>query len=141
VIAPNWRIKTFLDQHGADLFYHCCGELNDEMIRKFCTLDPAILSLGSSRKLWEDARLVPKSTVLFGNLPTKKFYSDQAISTEQVRQMSADLTKRMREANHPFILGSECDVLAVDGFEEIIKRKVEAMLMHDQPYSDFAIRH
>ncbi len=129
VIAPNRSLKALLDQFGADLFYHCCGELTDHMIRRICTLDPAILSLGSSRKLWEVAPLVPKTIVLFGNLPTKKFYSDQAITVEQVRQLSDELVQRMREAGHPFILGSECDVLAVDGCEETIKRKIDAMLM------------
>jgi hypothetical protein len=34
----------------------------------------------------------------------------------------------MRETGHPFILGSECDVLDVPGAGATIRRKVEAML-------------
>ena len=91
-------------------------------------MDPAILSLGSSRLLWEDAALVPKTTVLYGNLPTKQFYSDQLVSVAKVQQLSRDLTRRMREVGHPFILGSECDVLSVPGSEQTIKAKVAAFL-------------
>jgi hypothetical protein len=81
-------------------------------------------SLGSSRRLWADAALVPKSSVLYGNLPTKQFYSD-ALSVAQVRQLADGLVRRMREAGHPFILGSECDVLSVPGCERTIRAKVE----------------
>jgi hypothetical protein len=34
----------------------------------------------------------------------------------------------MRGTGHPFILGSECDVLHVPEAAETIRRKVEAML-------------
>ena len=98
------------------------------MVQRFATLDPAIMSLGSSRLLWEDAALVPRSTVLYGNLPTKQFYSDELVSVAKVRQLSEDLTRRMREVGHPFILGSECDILSVPGCERTIKAKVEAFL-------------
>jgi uroporphyrinogen-III decarboxylase len=128
VMEPNRRIKALLDANGVDLIFHDCGELEDEMVRKFSTLDPAMMSLGSSRMLWEDAALVPNSTVLFGNLPTKKFYSDSLVSVEDVRRLAADLIKRMRATGHPFILGSECDVLSVPGAEATIKAKVEAFL-------------
>ena len=64
------------------------------MVEQFATrLDPAILSLGSSRTLWEDAALVPKSVVLFGNLPTKKFYSDEAMPDEQVKVHDAGIER------------------------------------------------
>jgi methanol--5-hydroxybenzimidazolylcobamide Co-methyltransferase len=65
------------------------------MVEAFANrLHPAILSLGSSRKLWEDARLVPRDVVLYGNLPTKLFYSDSVMPVEEVlaavvRAMSA----------------------------------------------------
>jgi hypothetical protein len=98
------------------------------MVQRFATLDPAIISLGSSRLLWEDAARLPKTTVLYGNLPTKKFYSDTLISVEKVRQLSAELTRRMRAVGHPFILGSECDILSVPGSERTIQAKVEAFL-------------
>ena len=89
---------------------------------------PAVLSLGSSRRLWEDAPLVPSDVVLFGNLPTKHFYSDETLPLDAVRSMTRDLVARMRETAHPFILGSECDVLHVPEAGETIRRKVEAML-------------
>ena len=87
-----------------------------------------MMSLGSSRMLWEDAVLVPNSTVLYGNLPTKKFYSDSLVSVEDVKSLSAELNKRMCATGHPFILGSECDVLSVPGAEATIKAKVDAFL-------------
>ena len=128
VMEPNRRIAALLAEQGVDLIFHDCGELENEMIRRFATLDPAMMSLGSSRVLWEDAALVPKSTVLFGNLPTKKFYSDSLVSLDEVRRLRRELTDRMRSVGHPFILGSECDVLSVPGSEATIKAKVEAFL-------------
>ncbi len=68
------------------------------MVSQFTKLDPAILSLGSSRKLWEDAALVPKTTVLYGNLPSKRFYSDELISVDEVIEQSSDLVEKMRQA-------------------------------------------
>jgi uroporphyrinogen-III decarboxylase len=128
VMQPNRRVAKRLHRAGAELIFHCCGELVDEMVRRCATLEPAMLSLGSSRKLWEDARLVPKTTVLYGNIPSKRFYSDEAITTGQVVEQSRQLLRAMREAGHPFILGSECDVLSVPGCHDIIRRKVDAMI-------------
>jgi uroporphyrinogen-III decarboxylase len=128
VLEPNRRIKELLTAHGADLIFHDCGELTEGMVRRIASLDPAIMSLGSSRKLWEDAALVPKSTVLYGNLPSKRFYSDALISREQVKRQADELVERMRSAGHAFILGSECDVLSVPGLEQTILEKVEAFL-------------
>lgn len=128
VIATNLRLKALLNEEGVDLIFHDCGELTDDMVRAFNQLDPAILSLGSSRVLWEDAPLVDKRTVLYGNLPSKKFYSDKEITREAVAEQSRVLTQKMREAGHPFILGSECDVLHVPGTSRLIMQKVEAML-------------
>lgn len=127
VMAPNRRIVDILTQREVDLIFHCCGEITDGMLRSFCELDPAILSLGSSRTLWQDASLVPESTVLFGNLPSKKFFNDAEISEEDVRSLAANLRLKMRETGHPFILGTECDVLSVDGCEQAIWRKLHAM--------------
>jgi len=128
VMDPNRRIKRLLSDHGVDLIFHNCGELLDDMVRRFTTLDPVILSLGSSRRLWEDAALVPKTTVLYGNLPTKRFYSDALIDLDQVRRLTVELLHRMRAADHPFILGSECDVLSVPGHEQTIIGKVQEFL-------------
>jgi uroporphyrinogen-III decarboxylase len=128
VIRSHHRLKTLLDAHGVDLIFHCCGELTDYMVRAFAKLEPVILSLGSSRTLWEDARLVPKHIVLFGNLPSKHFHSDALITRQEVERLTCDLIRRMKEAGHPFILGSECDVLSVPGYEATIRAKVEAFV-------------
>jgi hypothetical protein len=87
-----------------------------------------ILSLGSSRKLWEDARLVPDDVVLYGNLPTKSFYSDGAMPIEEVVRRAEELADNMERCGHPFILGSECDVLFVPNAQETIRQKVDAMM-------------
>jgi len=130
VIQPHLRLKALLDSNGVDLIFHNCGELTDFMVRQFAErLDPAILSLGSSRRLWEDAALAPKTTVLFGNLPTRSFYSDAAMPLEKVRAMAAELVARMRACGHPHVLGSECDVLYVPESAETIRRKVAAAFL------------
>ncbi len=114
VMQPDLRMKAVLDEAGADLIFHDCGELNTFMVSQFAErLHPVILSLGSSRKLPEDAEVVPKDVVLFGNLPTKNFYSDSVVPLERVEQLVADTIEGMRRAGHPHILGSECDVLHV----------------------------
>jgi uroporphyrinogen-III decarboxylase len=128
VMKYNLALRDQLAARGVDLIFHDCGELLDGMVRRFARLDPAMLSLGSSRRLWEDAALLPKNIVLYGNLPTKQFYSDELLPVEKVRQLAADLARHMSEADHPFILGSECDVLSVPGREAAIKQKVAAFL-------------
>jgi len=128
VMEPNRRLKAVLDASGVDLLLHDCGELQPAYIRRLASLHPVILSLGSPVDLPAAAALVPKDVVLFGNLPSKKFYSDAEITVQQVREMAAELAARMRETGHPFILGTECDVLSVPGHEETIREKVEAML-------------
>jgi hypothetical protein len=129
VMAPNLRVKELLDSANCDLFFHNCGELTDEMVQEFATrLHPAILSLGSSRRLWEDARLVPKDVVLYGNLPTKSFYSDSVMPVSKVIEQTRELRARMTECGHPHILGSECDVLFVADAKTSIHAKVAAMM-------------
>lgn len=128
VMEPNLRVKAALDAAGADLIFHDCGELTDGMVESFNRLDPAILSLGCSRVLWNDAARVSKQTVLFGNLPSKKFYSDEAVSVADVERMTRELITNMKKAGHPFILGTECDVLSVPGRENSIHAKVSAMM-------------
>lgn len=127
VIDNNRKIVDFLEAAGVDLVFHDCGELDDSMISRFITLNPVMISLGSSRKLWEDERLIPKDVVLYGNMPTKKFYSDE-FSREDAVSMASELVRRMKETGHPFILGSECDVLSVPGREAVIENKVHAFL-------------
>ncbi len=65
---------------------------------------------------------------LFGNLPTKHFYSDETLPLEAVRSMTRNLVALMCDRGRPFILGSECDVLHVPGAGATIRAKVEAML-------------
>jgi len=127
VMEPLRRIKRHLDALGVELVFHDCGELTDGMVERFASLAPAMLSFGSSRLLWEDVARVPSHTVLYGNLPTKRFVSGQ-LDVAEVRRLAADLHARMRDTGHPFILGSECDVLSVPGSERAILEKVEAFL-------------
>ena len=129
VLEPNLRLKAILEQAACDLIFHDCGELNDFMVESFAQrLHPAVLSLGGSRKLWEDARLVPEDVVLYGNLPSKSFYSDGAMPVEEVIRRTGELLARMRACGHPHILGTECDVLFVPEAQEAIRRKVDAMM-------------
>ena len=128
VMRPNHRLKKLLQDASVDLIFHSCGETTDAMVGKFTELDPAILSLGSSRRLWEDAALVPKQTVLYGNLPSKHFYSDDLMPCAEVKRLSRELLTKMQEAQHPFIRGSECDVLLVPGHERSICDKISVMM-------------
>lgn len=129
VMEPNLRLKAVLDEAGCDLIFHDCGELVDPMVEAFANrLRPVILSLGSSRKLWEDARLVPNDIVLYGNLPTKSFYSDGAMPGEEVARRTRELVSNMKACGHPYILGSECDVLFVPEAQEKIRHKVSIMM-------------
>ena len=127
VTAPMRRIKAMFDARGVDLVFHDCGELTTGMVERFATLDAAMLSFGCSRLLWEDAALIPKSTVLYGNLPTKRFPAPQ-LSVAEVQRLARELLDKMRATGHPFILGSECDVLSVPGSERAIMAKVEAFM-------------
>ncbi len=128
VLALNRRLCALLAEYGAELIFHDCGELTDDMVRAFGTLHPVMLSLGSSRSLAQDARLVPDDVALFGNLPTKKFYSDEVMPVAEVERQTRQLVREMRATGHPFILGSECDVLSVPGRSAVIWEKVRAFL-------------
>jgi len=132
VLGPNRRLRDVFARHSVELIFHDCGPLTSDMLRQFAVeLRPAVLSLGSSRKLWEDAAVVSKRVVLFGNLPTRTFYSDAAMPVEEVRRLTCELIRRMATCGHPHILGSECDVLHVPEAAETIRRKVHAMLTCD----------
>jgi uroporphyrinogen-III decarboxylase len=128
VIKNLRRIKDAMDKAGVDLFFHCCGELTNEMLQGFTQLRPVLLSLGSSRKLWEDAQIVPKDIVLYGNLPSKKFFSDEMITLCDVRRAAIENIARMKATGHPYILGTECDVLCVPGYEKALMSKVMAIV-------------
>jgi uroporphyrinogen-III decarboxylase len=126
VIGPNLRLRELLRERGTDLLFHDCGELTVGMIESFAALDPAILSLGSTVKLPEIARYVPETTVLYGNLPTKKFYSDEDVPLDAIPAMVSELEDALRSTGRRFIIGSECDVLAMPGYERTIMEKVNA---------------
>jgi uroporphyrinogen-III decarboxylase len=126
VIKPNLRLKELLDSTGTDLIFHDCGSLTTGMVAAFAALDPAIISFGSPVKLWEVEPFVPKSTVIYGNLPTKKFYSDADVPLGALGGMVGEIESRLRACAHPFIVGSECDVLSMPGYEATIMEKVKA---------------
>jgi uroporphyrinogen-III decarboxylase len=126
VIAPNRRLKALFDAQHVDLIFHDCGELTPEMIKSFAVLDPVIISFGSPVNLWEAEPLVPRTTVIYGNLPTKKFYSDEDVPLDGIPAMVAAIEDKLRATGHPFIIGSECDILSMPGYEKIIMEKVMA---------------
>jgi len=128
VLTPNAVMRKLVADRGAALIFHDCGALTPEMIRKLDTLRPEVFSFGSPVNLCEAADLVSKDTVLYGNLPSKRFMSDSLITVEQVKEMSRDLAAQMRDKDHPFMLGTECDVLCVHDHKEVIARKVEAFM-------------
>jgi uroporphyrinogen-III decarboxylase len=129
VMQPNLAVRDQLHQAGVGLIFHDCGELIDPFVEAFGRrIRPIMLSLGSSRDLAHDAALVDDDVTLFGNLPTKQFYSDTTMPVDLVEQLTADLVRRMRQTGHPFILGSECDVLSVTGSHETICAKVDRMM-------------
>jgi uroporphyrinogen-III decarboxylase len=129
VLEPNRRLRRVLGDSGVDLIFHNCGELLTSMVQQFANeLRPVILSLGSSRKLWEDAAVVAKDTVLYGNLPTKTFYSDSAMPVDEVLRQTRHLIANMKQCGHAHIVGSECDVLHVSDAAATIRAKVKAMM-------------
>lgn len=128
VIAPNLRLKQLLEDAGVDLIFHDCGSLTPEMIASFTALDPVILSLGSPVQLWDAAPLLPKDVVLFGNLPTKKFYSDAEVPLDAVPGLVREIDEKLTALGHPHIVGSECDILAMPGYEGRIMEKVLAVV-------------
>lgn len=128
VLAPNRRIADLLAGRGVGLIFHCCGEVTDAMLDGFCSLRPAMLSLGSHRKLPEVARRVPGDIVLYGNLASKMFYSDQMMPLARVAADTARLVSEMAATGHAFILGTECDTLHVPEYAETIGRKIDCML-------------
>lgn len=127
VLALHRRLAPRLSKAGAELIFHCCGELTPGMVAAYGQLRPALLSLGSSRCLWEDAKLIPADVVLYGNLPSKRFYSDTVLPESSVLSLAEELAAIMESTGHPFILGTECDTLHVEGCGDTILRKVMRM--------------
>ncbi|MBD3320982.1 MAG: hypothetical protein GF350_07820 [Chitinivibrionales bacterium] len=127
VLEPNLRLKALFGTYKTDMIFHDCGELNDTMLAKIARLHPVMLSLGSSRVLWDDARIVPGDVVLYGNLPSKHFYDDTVVSEAQVDRLCRELVQNMKQIRHPFILGTECDVLFVPEYRTTISGKIDRM--------------
>jgi uroporphyrinogen-III decarboxylase len=125
VIEPNKRLKKLFDSRQVDLLLHDCGSLTTGMVASLGSLNPAIFSFGSPVKLWEIESFVPKTTVIYGNLPTKKFYSDEEVPIEALPGMVGEIEEKLRASGHPFIVGSECDVLSMSGYEGKIMEKVK----------------
>lgn len=129
VMQPNLQLARQLNDAHVGLIFHDCGELLDDFVAQFAhRLHPVMLSLGSSRELWLDAKLVPDDVVMYGNLPSKRFYSDSELSVDAVQTMTCQLLSKMKKTGKPFILGSECDVLSVSGCHDLIAGKVQRML-------------
>lgn len=129
VIGPNLRLKAELTSAGVEMFLHICGDLPPEMLHEVCIeIHPTSLSVGATCNIWEHTAVVPKDVVLYGNLPSKKFYSDQLVSIKDVEDMTRDLAAKMSVTGHPFILGTECYVMSVPGAQDTIKRKIQAIL-------------
>ncbi len=128
VLRPNRRVAALLEGRGGDLLFHCCGEITESMLDGFCSLRPSLLSLGSSRRLWEDAARTPRDTVLYGNLPSKMFYSDVNMPLARVGDSADELAAQMAASRHPFILGTECDTLHVPEHAATIRAKVDRLL-------------
>jgi uroporphyrinogen-III decarboxylase len=128
VIGPAGRIRRMLDEWDCDLWIHDCGELVPEIASGFAELSPELFSFGSPVKLWEMEPFVDKSTVIFGNLPTKTFYSDDEMPVGKVERLTREIRGKMQATRHPFIIGSECDILSMPGCERTIMSKVEAFV-------------
>lgn len=127
VIDYNLRVKDVLQAKNVDLIFHDCGELNEAILRSIDKLDPAMLSLGSPVSLPEVAPFISEQTVIMGNIASKKFYSDSELSEQEVTEIGKKLLSDMEATGHPFILGTECDVLSVPGCQDTIMKKVYAL--------------
>jgi len=127
VTQPNLRLKAMFDATETDLLFHNCGELIPEMISSFGTLNPKVISFGSTVKLWEIEPYVASDVVIFGNLPTKKFYSDEDVPLSGIADRVAEIEAKLGPSGHPYIISSECDVLSMPGYEKTIMAKVNAM--------------
>lgn len=125
VMEPNRRLIQAIEEAGGDVIFHDCGELTDEMIRLIGTLRPAVISFGSTTDLVKAAALVPEDVVLLGNVPSKHFPSEAEMPSEKVRGICQKLRHDLDATGHPYILGSECDILCVHGKEEAILRKAK----------------
>lgn len=126
VIEPNKILCKILEEENVDFLLHDCGELTEGMIRSLSLLNPKVFSFGSSVNLWEAESYIDKDIVLFGNLPSKKFYSDE-VTIENLSERTKEIVDKLKPSGHPFIIASECDILAMKGYENIIMEKVVAL--------------
>jgi uroporphyrinogen-III decarboxylase len=127
VTEPNLRLKKLLDDNRVDLLFHDCGEVIPEMVTSFGKLNPKLMSFGSQVRLWEVEKYIAKDVVIFGNLPTRKFYSDEEVPLEGIEGRVAEIEEKLGATGHPFIVSSECDVLSMPGYEHTIMTKINKM--------------
>ncbi|MCC6579226.1 MAG: hypothetical protein IT440_02205 [Phycisphaeraceae bacterium] len=128
VMQPMRRLIAPMEARQVSLVLHDCGEMTTDLIGRLASLRPSMLSLGSPVKLWEAASNVPKDVVLYGNLPSKRFAQRDLMLPDEVERDARALQEKMKQTGHPFILGTECDVLAVPGVVDAILRKVDALV-------------
>ncbi|NUQ70745.1 MAG: hypothetical protein HUU17_07975 [Chthonomonadales bacterium] len=127
VVGSLKPVSDIIEARGADIMLHCCGALTPPMVSALGRLHPAILSLGSSQVLWDDALLLPSDIVLYGNLPSDAFHTDD-LTIDGVLFAAREIETRMRDIGRPVIVGTECDVLRAPGYEEVVTSKVHAFL-------------
>lgn len=127
VMEGALEIAGTIRDAGGELIFHDCGELTPSMIRNFNRLRPVMISFGSPVKLSDAAALVEKDIVLYGNIPSKHFPSESVMPLEKVRMLSDELLGEMAATGHPFILGSECDILCVECSRQSIFTKTKAI--------------
>ena len=129
VVVPNREVREHLDSKDADMFLHNCGFLCPEFVRALgYGVHPAVLSLGSSEKLWEAAANVPKDVVLYGNVPSRLFAHSTEFTEESVREWMSKVAREMKAIDHPWIGGTECDVLSCPGCDGRITNMLAAIM-------------
>ena len=57
-----------------------------------------------------------------------KVVPEHRLTVPEVERIARELLEKMEASGHPFILGSECDVLSVPGSEREILAKVDAFM-------------
>jgi len=121
VLESYARLRRIFQDLGVDALLQVTGVLSRNHVSGLArALHPAVLSLGASRRLYEDVALVPKDIVLHGNLPAALFTG----STSEMARQAEQLRRAMRATGHPHILGTDGAILSSDALPE----NVEALL-------------
>ena len=121
VLEPYARLREVFREAGVDALLQVTGVLTRDHVSGLArALHPAVLSLGPSRRLCEDAALVPKDIVLHGNLAASLFTGSLHDLTRRVER----LRREMRASGHPHLLGTDGSALLPDALPE----NLEALL-------------